>query len=1066
MTKDNKINPQVVYQPDDMILQFTDNNVLTTWKDINLKYSKLGDPNGYPEPWAGGVFDKRIFGSLFSGRCNCGRVSTKGLRCSRCDSTPLDDITAFKRFARIELPVYYCNDLRYPNLLTFLVNNFSFKLNIKSNLLGPNNRLTTTILEICQFDYLSDSDSILVTDNIDNYLKCSFEGLLMIISEHYPNKLNEFLKYINKNLLVSPIVMRAPYYVVINGERKLKLHIVSVIYQNILYAVKGFYDDVVFDLKSQLEVNLLRANLRRFISTSVKDLTKLLNTSKQNIARSIQSNRLSNSGRCVIVPAPNLRVDQVEIPRHLMYEACRVEFIQFIQDKLNVGEIEAEDKYKNESNTSAIQSLFDEYVDGDGKLNKGKYVIINRNPTLYELNMMSCKVILTNEYTMGIPNLLCQPFNGDFDGDQMSFYVIPNEKTDFINEYMSPKNIIYYKKNLKPLFLPTHEMMQGLILGTLVNIPEQIKEFNSLEEIAEHKKLTRFFRYQTLVLLNGNKTTLARELFSAYFGTDLNEYLDGLNSSLNSKNIIPLYVKLSDLNDRVDRIKNIQKLSLLIVTLSGATAPSLSELYVGIDNDILSKIKTVDDDKNLSYKEKDLKIREIYTKYSDKVLDELENTPVKLKLQHSSRGKLSQLLSIVMPELHVGPDKKYTISTTALIQGQNPNDYTNLAIENRATQDIKQASVPLSGSINRQFEYLAESYIYSEGKDTGNQGIEIPMDKAVGRTLLDGRIIKNNNSNKLVKVRSIVTSTKPDEVVITSDMITNSIKYKEGSHIGISMITSFTEGLTQGGLALKHGGNLFDIDPLGYLHAKEPCEVIISDLWIRIKTKSSEKLLPKPDNFILSYPNNNTYKVGDIIGVAYQLNTQSFKLDSVIAFTGAKSYNMGKKYSRNSINISDCYALSSGIIHYEVRGDKISSVKIGRISYEYNPNSLYFYPEGAMVKSRSRFCTGVLNFHNVLIKVQDKLEAFYLFREQFTELLPGIGSEITEFLFTLLVRKKNNKLIMKNVINLIQESDSVYNNLSFGWAKKTLSKIKPEGSNLGTDVNTYVTLSLLFNNLI
>lgn len=1061
MKNKNQNSSSIQYLTDEVISLLSENNILTEYRDIDLGYKKM------LKPYSKGVVDKRIFGSMFSNQCNCGQVRSEGVQCPRCGSTILDDITAFKRYARIESPVYYCSELKYRQLIPWLRKSFNWKFEIASPWMqdypGRGTKITQEKLELCQFIYIEEDNQILVTDDIDNFFECSFEGLLQVMLKHFPDKVNEFSSYINTSILVAPLIMRPPHYGIKNGERELEMHELSVVYQNIIYAIQNHYNTNFEGIDSEADKSMFRGILRRFISKSMSNISGLLKASKENVARVMQSNRISNSGRCTIVPAPDLKVDEVYIPRHLMYEASREEFIEYLKDYYQCTLEKAEFIYKSESTSKEVQSLFDKYINGDGQNDEGKYVIINRNPSLYKLNMMSCKVKLTNDYAMGIPVLLCAPFGGDFDGDTFSFYAIPKKINNFINNEMSPKNLVYYKKNLNPLFTPNHEIMHGLIIATKTILTDNPLSFDSLEDALEYKKSHREFKYQTVFFLEGKKTTIGRSLLGQYFDTDLNAYLDGLDKHLTASNVIPLYSKLDDFSNRLELIQAIQEFALLVTTISGATAPKLSELYLDIDKTKLNLIKEVEKNNLLSEKEKEVMIRGIYEEFVKEESNKVDQV-VRTHIEESSRAKIQQLLSISLPQLNVGPNKKASVSDSTLINGMNSDDYLKHAIENRAIQDIKQSAVPTSGNFTRQMVFAASPYYYSEEIDEKNKGILIKKKDAEGRTNLDGTIVNKSNSEDLIRVRSIVTSSKKDDTVITQDMITDLMKYKQGSHVGIEMITSLTESLTQAGLSLKHGGSLFNLDPLSKIIAPENVTVTLTEDWILLKGKSKSYKFPKPNNFIQNFSDGNKYKKGETVGYSYHIFTPSYKMDCAIRLCEARKVTSKKKFASNDILISECYAYEDGIITY-VSNDKTTKVFINDIEYRYNPNALYFLPEGTKVKKYDRICTGILDIREVVNKLNDYEETFYLFRTQFNELLQ-VTPELVEFLYVLIVRKVDGRIAIKKIINIIHESKSIYTTLAFENAKKSLLKIDSKGLPFIEDTMTRVLLSLLINNKI
>ena len=683
-----KGNPKIQLLTDEIISMYSEDNVLTDYRDINLKVLNKVDP--YPN----GPYDQDIFGSVFSDRCNCGNIRTPGVRCPRCGSMLLDEVSSFRRFARIESPVYYSSKYKLIKLIEFLKNNFSIKTDFKSPYFEGLPWNDGKVLDICQWSYNKDEDYLLISDNITDFTKCSYEGLVSIIQINFPELLEEYRSYINQYILVIPMALRAPVVKVIDGERKLDNHQITTIYQNLIYDIFEYYSKEFPSMKTESGKSIFRGSLRKLISSSLDGLSQLMNSSKQNLARTMQSNRLPNSGRCTIVPDPTLTADEVTIPRHLMYETCRDEFIKYIADEKGISSKEAEVIYRTQSDLDEVQKMFDKYIEGDPKdPNSGKYVIINRAPSLFELSMFTCKVKLTNDYVMKIPQTLCKPLNADYDGDTMAFYCIPKEMNQVMTDALSARNRFLFKKNHAPLFTPTHEFMHGLIIATKVIIPSKRESFDSIEDVIKYKKEHKDFKYQTMIILNGKETTLGREILSEYFDKDVNAYLKDWKTTLNSKNVTFLYEQLRDKPDRLERIQKIQEFAAKLSTLSGATAPKLSELYIDIDKSYLDRIKAIESDTSMDQKAKELAVRDIYLEFQ-KV--ELQKVPeeVKMSITESSRAKLNQLRDMAVQQLNVGPDKKFSVAETTLTQGLSPIDYEWHAIENRATQDIKQLSVP------------------------------------------------------------------------------------------------------------------------------------------------------------------------------------------------------------------------------------------------------------------------------------------------------------------------------------------------------------------------------------
>lgn len=1063
--------PRLQYLTDEFILQFSGSNVLHTYKDTNEKVrTEL-------RTITGGPLDAAIFGSCFSNQCNCGNVRKVGTKCDICQSQVLPEVKAWQRYARIDLPIFYCNIVKRPNFIKFLETSFNFSWDVSEEFSKICKVRKGLQYEYLQFSYDEENKCIVGTDKITDHDLCGYEGLLAVIISHYPDKLGQFKSYLNTTMIVTPLPLRAPKYSFEGGGRSLINSSLTISYIAVLRIFEsdrqgrwiGEYKRLMDSCSTEAEKSMVNAILRKYVANVNDTVSGLLQPSKQNTARTMQSHRLSNSGRCTIIPAPDLNVDEVYIPRHLMYECCTKEFINYMMTKMDWSYQFARTKYIKHATDPEIQELFDEYIENcnDGK---GKYVIVNRNPTLYELGMMACRVKLTNNYTIGLPLLLCSPTGGDYDGDTFSFYAIPEALTDKIIQTMSPKNLRYYKKNLSPLFTPSHEIMSGIMVGTRVYAWDgDMKEFDSIEDANKERRTNRKFKWQTPFILNlGDRTkitTLGRYKFGEIFNVDLDEMLNDFDKGgyLTSKEIPELYEGIMDLDDRVDRIQAAQELALTITTTSGGTAPRLSDLHAKLDPKYLEEIRKIEAMDILTDKEKDIKIRAIYDEFlkdtqSGKYIDEEGNEhyrvdpELKLQISDSSRAKVSQLLNIIMPQLTVTPDHQVSVGSTTLIGGMSQTDYVNHSIENRGTQDIKVSATPRSGYTTRQQVLIAEGYTYSNDEDPDNPGILIPKKLAAGRTTTDGVVISKSDAShakkgELVRVRSVITRTNKSRPIVTSDCISKYNNWKDGAQIGQSLLSSLTEGLTQAGLSLKHGGRLFETDPIARIYAPDDCTLRINDMCIILTSLKGGKeyIYPKPSNFVQNYTQTNTYKKGELVGVAYKQFTPAYRLDCIIKLIRTIPTSSRKKAINNSVLLTECYAYESGEIKYDRHDNRITGVTIGNYHYSYSPNALYFLPEGTKVEKGERFCTGTVDMTLVARRLHDYAEVFQIFYKQFNELIPNIQPELIEFVFSIIITYNEGRISVHNVSQVIANSFGTFNKMAFRNSREVLKKINTSG---------------------
>jgi hypothetical protein len=167
---------------------------------------------------------------------------------------------------------------------------------------------------------------------------------------------------------------------------------------------------------------------------------------------------------------------------------------------------------------------------------------------------------------------------------------------------------------------------------------------------------------------------------------------------------------------------------------------------------------------------------------------------------------------------------------------------------------------------------------------------------------------------------------------------------------------------------------------------------------------------------------------------------------------------------KNNILISDCYCIADGKIHYEIdqRTNNVV-VSIGDYIYEYNPQACYFYPEGTEIKKYQRICSGLMKFENISNRLNDYVECYYFFKNQFDELL-DVAPELIEFTYSIIVKLRDGHITRNSIIQTISNSQSIYTSISFGYASRIIKRIDAKGVRFVPDTMSRVILSLLVGN--
>ncbi|KAH6915466.1 DNA-directed RNA polymerase III largest subunit [Coprinopsis sp. MPI-PUGE-AT-0042] len=194
----------------------------------------------------------------------------------------------------------------------------------------------------------------------------------------------------------------------------------------------------------------------------------------------LSGKRVDFSGRTVISPDPNLRIDEVAVPERvakiLTYPervtAHNVDSLkQAIRNGPDVhpganyvarGDIKKFLKFGNRNaiaDNLAIGDIVERHViDGD-------IVLFNRQPSLHKLSIMCHRAKVRPWRTFRLNECACGPYNADFDGDEMNLHVPQTEeaRTEAL-ELMSVKRNLVTPRNGEPVIAAIQDFITASFL--------------------------------------------------------------------------------------------------------------------------------------------------------------------------------------------------------------------------------------------------------------------------------------------------------------------------------------------------------------------------------------------------------------------------------------------------------------------------------------------------------------------------------------------------------------------------------------------------------------------------
>lgn len=170
----------------------------------------------------------------------------------------------------------------------------------------------------------------------------------------------------------------------------------------------------------------------------LKSLADYLKGKQGYFRQNLLGKRVDYSGRSVIVVGPDLELDECGLPKHMALELFRPFVIAGLLDRELAFNIRGAGRLI-EDGVPEVWEILEEAI-------QGKYVLLNRAPTLHRQGIQAFRPRLIEGDAIQLHPLVCPAFNADFDGDQMAIHVPLSEEAQW-----EAKNVMSANKNiLKP----------------------------------------------------------------------------------------------------------------------------------------------------------------------------------------------------------------------------------------------------------------------------------------------------------------------------------------------------------------------------------------------------------------------------------------------------------------------------------------------------------------------------------------------------------------------------------------------------------------------------------------
>jgi len=371
----------------------------------------------------------------------------------------------------------------------------------------------------------------------------------------------------------------------------------------------------------------------------LRSLADILQGKQGRFRQNLLGKRVDYSGRSVIIIGPDLKIHECGLPKKMALEL----FKPFVIGELMKREIVFNPRAANriiEEGPDVVWEILETVV-------KDKYVLLNRAPTLHRLSVEAFKPRLIEGLAIQIPALVCQPFNADFDGDQMAVHLPLTEEAqrEAQNRMLASLSLLKPADG-DPVMQPRHEMVLGIYWLTMNikdNRPEnEYRAFSNMKEVflaLDNKKI----KFQETIrvrldkpTIDGEKpgqiiiTTPGRIIFNQALPQDfpyINKQLGVRDLKKITRDIIYLY---KDFNKCADILDSIKELGFYYATLSGISW-GLTDLKIPQEkSQIITKISQ--------------KIDEINTQYQEGLLTNSERKSLSEEQWHHAISQITELI--------------------------------------------------------------------------------------------------------------------------------------------------------------------------------------------------------------------------------------------------------------------------------------------------------------------------------------------------------------------------------------------------------------------------------------
>ncbi len=470
--------------------------------------------------------------------------------------------------------------------------------------------------------------------------------------------------------------------------------------------------------------------------------------------------RVDYSGRSVIVVGPDLKLNQCGLPKHMALELFRPFVIAKLLEQGLAFNIRGANRLIDEGIPEVWGNLED--------VIKGKYVLLNRAPTLHRLGIQAFNPTLIEGNAIQVHPLVCSAFNADFDGDQMAVHVpLSDEAQAEAKELMASNKNLLKPGSGDPVVNPGQDIVLGCFWMTKIvegekgegkifatpNASITAYDFGIVGFRAKIKVMgtdtDKYKQYEGKPF----ETTVGRLLFNSVLPSDF-PFINKVVTKKDLANMVDDLITRYGIDGTPQALDKIKAFGYKYVTKSGVTW-SLSDVKVPPEKKAIvasarkEELEVMEsyEEGLLSADEKYRKVIEIWTRVQNEIEKVVPNGlplngPVMDMITSGARGSIKQVsLMVGMKGLTQGPSGRIIDfpMVPSLKEGLTPLEYFISTHGARKGMTDTALNTAKAGYLTRRLVDVAQDVVVIEEDCGEKDGIRLTKENALGIEITMGR---------------------------------------------------------------------------------------------------------------------------------------------------------------------------------------------------------------------------------------------------------------------------------------------------------------------------------------